>query len=107
MTDWTLVHDEVLQRRGGTGYAVTTGRMDMSKREATNISNCTRRIRIPDGIASSSSFTVTKEVADGRVTYTLTGERVVFGLGLAFPSCTRLDSAPARFGHREVFRVQR
>ena len=58
-----------------------------------------------DRIVSSSPWT--KEVAGGRVTYTLTGEQGVFDLATGLPLLYEAGLSTGSVGHREVFRVER
>ena len=57
------------------------------------------------GIASS--FPWKREVADGRVTYTDPGERVVFDIATGLPLLYEAGLTTGSVGHREVFRVER
>jgi hypothetical protein len=112
---WTLVTDEVApQDPGGHGYACrsgTYGSVDASGNFAawsTDPDNCNGVGRwIHYGIASSLPSPWTKEVADGRVTYALTGERIVFDLTTGLPLLYEAGLTTGSVGHREVFRVER
>ena len=102
--NWILVTDEVApQDPGGHGYACHNGTYGyveaggMFTATETHSDNCNGVGRwIHYGIATSLPSPWTKEVADGRVTYTLTGERVVFGVANGLPLLYGPDSAPAR-----------
>jgi hypothetical protein len=112
---WTLLTDEVApQDPGGHGYACrngTYGFIDargVFNATSTDSDNCNGVGRwIHYGIASSLSSAWTKEVADGHVTYTLTGERIVFDLATGLPLLYEAGLTTGSVGHREVFRVER
>ena len=112
---WTLVTDEVSpQDPGGHGYAChdgTYGYIEVGGKfiaTETDSANCNGVGRwIHYGIASSLPSPWTKHIADGRVTYTLTGERVVFDRMSGLPLLYEAGLTTGSVGHREVFRVER
>jgi hypothetical protein len=112
---WTLVRDEIApQDPGGHGYACRSGTYGYVEAGGkftateTHSDNCNGVGRwIHYGIASSLPSPWTKEVADGRVTYTLTGERIVFDLTTGLPLIYEAGLTTGSVGHREVFRVER
>ena len=112
---WTLVTDEVSpQDPGGHGYACHNGTYGYVEAGGkftateTHSDNCNGVGRwIHYGIASSLPSPWTKEVAGGRVTYTLTGEQVVFDLATGLPLLYEAGLSTGSVGHREVFRVER
>lgn len=109
---WTLVTDEVSPqdpgghgvacRNGTYGYVDAPGNFNATETHSDNCNGVGRWIHY--GIATSLRSPWTKEVAEGRVTYTLTGERVVFDVANGLPL---LYEAGLPVGHREVFRVER
>jgi hypothetical protein len=110
---WTLVTDEVApQDPGGHGYACrdgTYGYIDAPGNftaTSTNSDNCNGVGRwIHYGIAWS--FPWKKEVADGRITYTDPGERVVFDQATGLPLLYEAGLTTGSVQHREAFRVER
>ena len=112
---WTLVTDEVSpQDPGGHGYACrngtygyleTGGKFTATETHSDNCNGVGRWIHY--GIASSLPPPWTKEIVDGRVTYTLTGERVVFDLTTGLPLLYEAGLTTGAVGHREVFLVER
>lgn len=112
---WTLVSDHVVGMtppEPGQGHACrngTYGRLDARGNftpESTDPAMCNGVGRwIHYGIASSYPWK--KEVADGRVTYTDPGERVVFDLATGLPLLYEAGPITGPVGHREVFRVER
>ena len=112
---WTLVTDEVAPqdpggygaacRNGTYGYIDERGNFNATSTHSDNCNGVARWIHY--GIASSLPSPWTKEVADGRVTYTLTGERVVFDLATGLPLLYEAGLSTGSVGHREVFRVER
>jgi hypothetical protein len=111
---WTLVKDEVAPQEPGQGVACrsgTYGQLDSRGGFAAtelHSDNCNGVGRwIHYGIASSLPAPWTKEVADARVTYTLTGERVVFDLATGLPLLYEAGLTTGQVGHREVFRIER
>lgn len=108
---WTLVSDEVGSPEPGQGVACrdgTYGQLDARGKftaTETHSDNCNGIGRwIHYGIASSYPWK--KEVADGQVTYTDPGERVVFDLATGLPLLYEAGLSTGSVGHREVFRVE-
>lgn len=113
--DWTLtlVTDELaLQGPGGHGqachngtygYIETGGKFTATETNSLNCNGVGRWIH--HGFAWSYPWK--KEVADGRVTYTDPGERVVFDLATGLPLLYEAGLTTGSVGHREVFRVER
>jgi hypothetical protein len=112
---WTLVTDEVSpEDPGGHGYACRSGTYGYIEAPGHFTATSTDSVYcngvgrwIHYGIASSLPSPWTKEVADGHVTYTLTGERVVFDLASGLPLLYEAGLSTGAVGHREVFRVER
>jgi hypothetical protein len=111
---WTLLKDEVAPEEPGGGVACrngTYGHLDGRGNFAassTDPAMCNGVGRwIHYGIASSLPSPWTKQAADGRVTYTLTGERVVFDIATGLPLLYEAGLTTGSVGHREVFRVER
>jgi hypothetical protein len=112
---WTLVTDEVSPqdpgghgyacRNGTYGYVETGGKFTPTEAHSDNCNGVGRWIHY--GIASSLPSPWTKELADGRVAYTLTGERVVFDLATGLPLLYEAGLTTGSVGHWEVFRVER
>jgi hypothetical protein len=109
---WTLVKDEVAPQDPGQGVACrngTYGHLDSRGNFAAtemHSDNCNGVGRwIHYGIASS--FPWKREVANGLVTYTDPGERVVFDLATGLPLLYEAGLTTGSVGHREVFRVER
>jgi hypothetical protein len=109
---WTLVKDEVVPQEPGQGVACrsgTYGQLDARgnfRATSTDPAMCNGVGRwIHYGIASS--FPWKREVADGRVTYTDPGERVVFDIATGLPLLYEAGLTTGSVGHREVFRVER
>ena len=48
-----------------------------------------------------------KEIADGRLTYTDPGERVVFDLGTGLPLLYEAGKVDGAVGQRTIYRVER
>jgi hypothetical protein len=113
--DWTLilVTDELAPQdpgghgqachNGTYGYIETDGKFTATETHSLNCNGVGRWIH--HGIAWSYPWK--KEVADGRVTYTDPGERVVFDLATGLPLLYEAGSTTGSVGHREVFRVER
>ena len=109
---WTFVKDEVSSLEPGQGVACrngTYGQLDAAggfTSTSTDPAMCNGVGRwIHYGIASF--FPWTREVADGLVTYTDPGERVVFDLATGLPLLYEAGPTAGSVGHREVFRVER
>ena len=109
---WTLVRDEVASLEPGQGVACrngTYGQLDAAgtfTATSTDPAMCNGVGRwIHYGIASS--FPWKREVADGLVTYTDPGERVVFDFATGLPLLYEAGLTTGSVGHREVFRVER
>jgi len=112
---WILVTDEVSpQDPGGHGYECHNGiygyveaggKFTATEAHSDNCNGVGRWIHY--GIASSLPPPWTRAVADGRVTYTLTGERVVFDLSSGLPLLYEAGLATGAVGHREMFSVER
>lgn len=110
---WTLVTDEVAPqdpgghgsacRKGTYGYVDARGNFNPTSTDPAMCNGVGRWIHY--GVATSLPWT--KEVADGRVTYILTGERVVFDLTTGLPVLYEAGSTTGAVGHREVFRLER
>ena len=112
---WILVTDEVAPgdlgghgyacRNGTYGYVEVGGKFTATETHSDNCNGVGRWIHY--GIASSLPSPWTKEVADSRVTYTLTGERLVFDLTTGLPLLYEAGLTTGAVGHREVFRIER
>ena len=109
---WTLVTDEVVPQAPGEGVACrdgTYGHLDPRgnfEAWSTEPAMCNGVGRwIHYGIASS--FPWKREVADGLVTYTDPGERVVYDLATSLPLLYEAGLTTGSVQHREIFRVER
>ena len=97
---WTLVTDEVSPqdpgghgvacRNGTYGYVDAPGNFNATETHSDNCNGVGRWVHY--GIATSLPSPWTKEVADGRVTYTLLASGSYSMWRMAFPSYTRPDS---------------
>jgi hypothetical protein len=112
---WTLVSDEVAPqdpgghgsacRNGSYGYVEAGGNFTPTSTDPAMCNGVGRWIHY--GVASSLPSPWKKEVADRTVTYTLTGERVVFDLTTGLPLLYEAGPTTGPVGHRDVFRVER